>query len=93
MKSIIQKNKECWFCGKQYGLHLHHIYPGANRNASDKNGFTVYLCAYHHNLGGNGNCVHQCREMDLQLKKVCQRKFEETHSRDEFMQIIGRCYL
>ena len=29
----------------------------------------------------------------MQLKQICQRKFEETHSREEFMAIIGRNYL
>lgn len=93
MKSIIQKTKQCWFCKTGHGLHLHHIFGGANRNASDSNGFTVYLCGYHHNLGGNGKCVHQCREMDLQLKQACQREFEKTHSREEFMSIIHKNYL
>lgn len=31
--------------------------------------------------------------LDLRLKQDCQRKFEETHSREEFMAIIGRNYL
>lgn len=93
MKSIIQKSKYCWFCGTGNNLHLHHIFGGANRKASDKHGFTVYLCGYHHNLGGNGKCVHQCREMDLLLKQECQREFEKTHSREEFMEIIHKNYL
>ncbi len=93
MKSILQEQKECWFCGKQFDLHLHHIYPGANRKVSDKNGFVVYLCAYHHNLGGNGNCVHQCKRMDIELRRACQKKFEETHSKRDFVKLIGRNYL
>ena len=36
---------------------------------------------------------HQDRQTDLLLKRECQRKFEETHSREEFMKIIGRNYL
>lgn len=31
--------------------------------------------------------------LDLRLKQDCQRRFEETHSREEFMAIIGRNYL
>ena len=41
--------------------------------------------------GKNG--PHQDRQTDLLLKRECQRKFEETHSREEFMKIIGRNYL
>lgn len=92
MKSIIQSERICWFCGTTKGLHLHHIFGASNKNNSDKNGFTVYLCYMHHNLGGNGKCVHQCREMDLILKRACQAKYEETHTREEFMAIIGKNY-
>ena len=91
--SIIQTKYECWFCHTKNNLHYHHIYGGANRQKSDENGFTVYLCAWHHNLGGNGKCVHRCRAMDLELKQACQRKFEETHTREEFRKLIGRSYL
>lgn len=49
MKSILQTNKECYVCKTTYNLHLHHIcYGVANRKISDKNGFVVYLCQYHH---------------------------------------------
>lgn len=37
--------------------------------------------------------VHFNRELDLKLKRECQEKFEETHSREEFMKIIGKNYL
>lgn len=94
MKSIIQKNKLCYFCGTTQNIHLHHIFFGSkNKRISDKNGFTCYLCGYHHNLGGNGECVHRCIEMDLELKRACQTKYEETHSREDFMSLIGRNYL
>lgn len=93
MKSIIQDTKQCWFCGTTQGLHLHHIYGAAKRKTSDNNGFVVYLCAFHHNMGGNGKCVHQCRAMDLKLKRACQAEYEKEHTRAEFMQLIGRNYL
>ena len=69
-KSIIQNGDHCYFCGARTGLHTHHIYAGSNRKISDKNGFTVRLCGFHHNLGGNGQCVHKCAEMDLELKRI-----------------------
>ncbi|MEG1662526.1 MAG: hypothetical protein RR338_00915 [Clostridia bacterium] len=92
MKSILQKEKCCYACGRIDGLHLHHIYGGAaNRKISDKNGFTVYLCAYHHNMSNFG--VHFDKRLDLILKKECQREYEKTHSRKEFMALIGKNYL
>ena len=33
--------------------------------------------------------VHFNRELDLKLKRECQAKFEETHSREEIINIIG----
>ena len=93
MKSIIQSTDCCYFCGTSQNLHTHHIFGASNRNTSDKQGFTVRLCGYHHNLGGNGKCVHQCREMELELKRACQRKYEESHSREQFLALIGKNYL
>lgn len=92
MVSIFQKERECYVCKTPLGLHLHHIYFGTgNRRVSDDNGFTVYLCGAHHNLSDYG--VHFNVELDQQLKQECQRKYEETHSREEFMALIGRNYI
>lgn len=93
-KSILQPNeKRCWYCGSHYWLQVHHCYYGPkNRTNSDKNGFWVWLCEAHH----TGPCgVHNKGGdfLDKRLKIECQKKFEETHSRKEFMKIIGRNYL
>ena len=91
-ESILQKDKKCLVCGTRTGLHYHHIFGGnANRRISDKHGFTCWLCGNHHNLTDDG--IHFNRELDTMVKKACQRKFEETHSRSEFMSLIGRNYL
>lgn len=93
MKSIMQKVKECLVCGSMQNIHLHHIYYGVkNRKISDRNGFTCYLCLQHHE-GTNGVHGKNGHELDVELKIACQKKFEETHSRDEFMKLIGRNYL
>ena len=91
-KSILQTEKEGYKTGRTYNLHLHHIYFGRGlRRVSDKNGFTVWLAAEWHNMSDKG--VHFNRDLDLMLKRECQRKYEETHSREEFMRLIGRNYL
>lgn len=90
-KSIMQTDKVCWVCGRPSNLHKHHIYGGANRKNSEKHGFTVYLCGNHHNLTNEG--VHFNKHLDTELKQECQRRFERTHTRAEFMQIIGKNYL
>ena len=92
MKSILQDEKKCFLCNTVFNLHEHHIFFGsANRKISEANGFKVWLCAYHHNMSHYS--VHHDRKLDLLVKKVCQRKYEKTHSRDEFIKLIGRSYL
>ena len=90
MKSILQKNKECWLCGSTGGsgfnaLHKHHVFYGtANRKLSEKDGLHVYLCGYTcHECGPKA--VHRCEETDIKLKKYAQSVYEQTHTREEFM--------
>lgn len=91
-KSIMQTERRCYVCGTTYDLHEHHIFFGtANRKQSEKHGFKVFLCGRHHNLSNEG--VHFDHELDLRIKRDCQRVFEKAHSRDEFMKIIGKNYL
>lgn len=91
-KSILQDKKECYITGDTQWLHMHHIYHGSsNRKVSDANGFWVWLRWDWHNGANYG--VHSDRQLDLKLKRICQAKFEETHSREEFMSLIGRNYL
>jgi len=91
-KSILQKEKKCFVCGMDNVLHKHHIYAGvANRPLSEKYGCWVWLCPYHHNMSNHG--IHADIELDKKIKQICQERFEETHTREEFMQIFGRNYL
>lgn len=92
MKSILQSEKECYICGAKTNLECHHIFAGNPlRKISEQNGFKVYLCRLCHNEPPNG--VHFNRKNMDALKAECQRKFEETHTRKEFMKLIGRNYL
>lgn len=91
-ESILQSEKECFFCRATSNLECHHIYFGtANRKISEKHGFKVWLCNRHHTSGEDS--VHRSRVMDLVLKKVCQYVYERDHTREEFMKLIGRNYL
>ena len=87
------KDKRCYLTGETRGLEKHHIYFGAGlRQISDKHGFWVWLTAEKHR-GTKGVHGRDGHEIDLRLKRACQRRFEETHSSEEFMAIIGRNYL
>ncbi len=92
MKSVIQTEKKCFACGQTYGLELHHVFFGtANREQSEKYGMTIWLTPFWHRDIRRG--IHFDRAFDLQVKQFAQRKFEETHTHDEFMKIFGRNYL
>lgn len=92
MKSIVQQKEECWFCKTTKELHDHHIFEGtANRRLSEKFGLKVKVCAFHHNLGGK-YCVHQNKEMELELKVAGQTAFENKYPDLEFIKIFGRNY-
>ena len=91
-KSIMQSEKECYITGRTDNLHLHHIYFGNGlRKISDENGFTVWLVGEWHNMSNFG--VHFNHDFDLHLKQSCQRKYEETHTREEFVKLVGKNYL
>lgn len=92
-KSIIQDKKECFITGSTYNLEEHHIFFGtAKRKISEKYGLKVYLTAELHR-GTNGVHGKNGKLLDKRLKKIAQRKFEETHNRDEFIRLIGKNYL
>lgn len=91
MKSIMQSTKECYITQSTTGLHKHHIYAGQNRKNSEKYGCWVWLRGDWHNLSDYG--VHFNKPLDTRLKQECQRRFEETRTRADFMRIFGRNYL
>lgn len=94
-KSILQGDtKRCYLTGRTNNLHRHHqhiFYGRGLRQISDREGFVVYLIPELHNMSNDG--VHFNRELDLRLKRECQAKYEETHSREEFIALIGRNYI
>jgi hypothetical protein len=93
MKSILQSEKKCYITGSTYNLHRHHIFAGGRRQLSEREGFWVYLIGHLHNQSNDGVHGKNGHALDLQLKQDCQRKYEETHSREEWMLLMGKSYL
>ena len=91
MKSIIQEDTDyCFFCGR-YGTEIHHIFFGtSNRKMSDKYRCVVGLC-YEHPRGNSGG--HHNRELDLKVKRMAQKRFQEVYPKYDFLAIFGRNYL
>lgn len=72
------------------GMVRHEIYFGHKcRRISKRAGFWVYLTPYvHMQLHAN-----EGTGVDIWLKKDCQRRYEQSHTREEFVKLIGRNYL
>lgn len=81
----------CIICGSPYVEHHHVFFGTANRKVSNKYGYVVELCHYHHNEPPMG--VHFNKEFDLMLKQQCQRDFEKNHTRAQFIKEFGRSWL
>ena len=93
MKSVLQNKKESYISGSTYNLEEHHIFFGtANRKVSEKNGLKVWLTSEEHR-GTYGVHGKFGRDLDIKLKQDAQRKYEETHTREEFIKLIGKNYL
>ena len=91
-KSILQSEKECYYSHATYNIERHHIFYGtANHKLSEKWGCWVYLRHDLHNEPPDG--VHFNKKNDLELKRDCQKAFEEKYGHKKFMEIFGRNYL
>jgi hypothetical protein len=89
--SIIQKEKECWFCGRTDGLERHHVFGGvANRKISESYGMTVWLCHEHH-TGSHG--AQYDREKNLELKRAAQAAFQTYYGKPLWMRLIRKDYI
>lgn len=93
MKSIIQKEKECYICGTTVWLEEHHIFGGANRKISEKYGLKIWLCHRHHNEVPDG--IHFDKWLRNRVKQDTQRLFMKHYSKtkEEFREIFGKSYL
>lgn len=93
-KSIIQDEKKCYITGYEgIGLHKHHCLNGANRPLAEEDGLYVWLRWDWHIADSNHATPHNDKATDLYFKKLAQRKYEESHTREEFMQRYGKNYL
>lgn len=92
--SIIQNKKECYVCGKQNNLHLHHCIFGKNRKKCDEDKLVVYLC-YDHHEGANGVHGKNGHELDRKLKVQAELAWCEYYNKTpvEFTKRYWRNYL
>ena len=90
--SIMSDEKMCFICETTLNLNRHEVFFGPNRQKSKEDGCWCYLCTSHHHMGPNS--PHQSKEIDLQLKRMCQRRWEKKYgTRDDFIKRYGRSWL
>lgn len=97
--SIIQSDRSyCFLCGSRTGrgldaLEEHHIFEGnGKRPVSEKHGLKVYLCGWTCHREGSKS-AHKNKDIKDMLHKLAQQRFEELHSREEFVLAFGKNYL
>lgn len=76
----------CIICGTKKD-HLHEVFPGIFRQRSMKEKMVIPLCTFHHTQ------IHNDIMISLYWKQRCQKEFEKSHTREEFIQAFGRNYL
>lgn len=80
----IVKSGICEFCGKfSKRLDPHEVYGGSNRKRSIKHKFVKLLCRECHS---NENIINQLR-IDI------QKEYEKSHTKEEFIKLIGKSYI
>ena len=79
-KEII-KEGQCEFC-RRYSNKLdpHEVYGGSNRKRSIEHKFVKLLCR---------KC-HDDKDIIKQLRIETQKEYEKTHTRQEFINLIGK---
>ena len=89
---------ECCYLCKERGdysakriLHKHLIFMGPLRKISEREGFFAWLCPDCHILGAHA--VHRDYAVCRKLQQAAQRRYEIDHTREEFIELIGRSYL
>ncbi len=91
-KSIVSNDRVCLICGTTQNIHKHHIFYGiGKRTLSEKYGCWCYLCGIHHNLSNAG--VHFNKALDIELKQMTQKKFNEVYPELDFLSIFRKNYL
>jgi len=82
---------QCYICGRETGLEVHHIMAGPNRKWSVKFGLWCHLCSECHR--GSRNGAQYNREIGDRLKRDAQMAFEERYSHEMWMDIFKKNYL
>lgn len=81
----------CEECGKAFACTHEVFFGNPDAALSQIWGMTRKLCQYDHQDHKAG--VHHNRKFDLRLKKEYQKRFEDLHGHEKFMEVFKRNYL
>ncbi len=87
-----RRRKKCAMCGRSQRddvtLTTHHVFHGRKyKKLSDKYGFVITLCWECHKR------LHSSRVIDRMVQQTMQHEYEKTHSREEFVALMGRSWI
>lgn len=83
-ESIITDNMDrCFICGGKK-CDTHEIFGGCNRQKSIEHKLVIPICRLEHS---------NIKNYEEWLHRLGQKKFEETHSRAEFIKEFGKSFL
>lgn len=87
MKSIIQTDRSCYYCGNPL-TDLHHVrLANCSREKAEEYGLLAYLCRKHHRE------LHQNETMKRAIQQHAQSALEKEMTHEEYMRIFGKNYL
>jgi 5-methylcytosine-specific restriction endonuclease McrA len=80
-------DQKCYVCGAP-ATDVHHVFNASNRKKSTQYGFVVNLCRHCHD-----DLHFHSPQKYVYIKQEYQRIFEQTHTREQFIQEFGKSYL
>ena len=83
--------ERCWLTDQNRYVERHHVFNGAYKAASEKYGYVIPVHKDIHNM--RWFSIHENRPFRLAIKQFCQRHFELTHTREEFVEIFGQNFI
>lgn len=93
--SVLQYDLSTCFVTGSTNVAIHHVFPGnGRRKKCERYGFVVALEPRYHNMSNYSVHAVPNEGLDLQLKQLAQKYFEEHYgTRDQFINEFGRSYL
>lgn len=99
--SVMQSEKYCYITYKRTGvkvdpgtLHRHHVFYGnKDKGKSEQHGLWCYLLPEYHNQSNIAVHCMNGQDLDLELKRDCQRLYEEKNGKEAFAALNLKNYL